>query len=237
MAKTFHISNVRCRLTVEVRRPKHAVIRTDKQSAVGRVRVLVLVEGMHDIEFLRRISLVLREADPRLPDLAQMERNQELIFVPTGGTPAAWSDRLSALGVPEFHLVDAETSPTTQARQQIAATINRRPQCRAFVTSHRSLENYLHPTAIDNVSWLKIEFGGTDDVPALVAQGSYEGFSPTTPWNELSPRARKRGCERAKRWLNTDAVEAMTPALLAERDPHGEITTWLATIAELAQCG
>jgi hypothetical protein len=26
----------------------------------------------------------------------------------------------------------------------------------------------------------------------------------------------------------------MTPALLAERDPHGEVRGWLATIADLA---
>ena len=36
------------------------------------VKVLVIVEGVHDIEFLRRISVILHAANPRLADLADM---------------------------------------------------------------------------------------------------------------------------------------------------------------------
>ena len=48
-------------------------------------RLLVIVEGPNDIEFLRRISAILHRDDPRLPDLADMERRLALVFVPSGG--------------------------------------------------------------------------------------------------------------------------------------------------------
>ena len=38
------------------------------------VKVLVVVEGMNDIEFLRRISRVLHADQPSVPDLGRMER-------------------------------------------------------------------------------------------------------------------------------------------------------------------
>ena len=49
-----------------------------------------------------------------------------------------------------------------------------------------------------------------------------------------SSRARKRMAYRAKRWLNTDVVEHMTPELLSQRDPQGEVLSWLRTIGQLA---
>jgi hypothetical protein len=50
----------------------------------------------------------------------------------------------------------------------------------------------------------------------------------------LSRRARRRLRDKAKKWLNRDAVERMTPERLAERDPAGEVISWLRMIAELA---
>ena len=47
------------------------------------------------------------------------------------------------------------------------------------------------------------------------------------------PRRRLR--YKAKKWLNTRAVEQMTAARLAERDPDGEVRAWLATIANLSR--
>ena len=49
------------------------------------VRVLVVVEGANDIEFLRRISILLNSHDESLPHLVEMEQRGELVFVPFGG--------------------------------------------------------------------------------------------------------------------------------------------------------
>ena len=60
-----------------------------------------------------------------------------------------------------------------------------------------------------------------------------ERHEPDVRWDELSARARKRLRYKAKKWLNSRAVEQMTAARLAERDPDGEVRSWLATIAKL----
>jgi hypothetical protein len=38
-----------------------------------------------------------------------------------------------------------------------------------------------------------------------------------------------------KRWLNTQTVEQMTAARLAETDGDGEVRAWLTTIARLSR--
>ena len=120
------VITTRVRVCIAWLRPKRRICR--RPVTVERpVRVLVLVEGLHDAEFLKRISLVLQDADPTIPNLVhQMERMKELIFIPTSGNPAGWANRLSALRLHECHLLDGETPPTTAIRQRIAATINKR---------------------------------------------------------------------------------------------------------------
>jgi hypothetical protein len=199
------------------------------------VPVLVVVEGPNDVEFLRRISRILHAHDAGLPDLAEMEQRGELVFVPLGGGGiAAWTDRLAPLGLPEFYLLDRELPPETEIRWAIVKQINQRPGCHATLTSKRSLENYLHPQALQRANSKPIEFGDFDAVPDLVAKASYEQALPVLPWERLPRRAWRRLANRAKRWLNTRVVEQMTVELLSVRDPDGEVATWLSTIARLA---
>jgi hypothetical protein len=53
-------------------------------------------------------------------------------------------------------------------------------------------------------------------------------------WDDLPARTRKKLCYKAKRWLNSRAVDPMTAARLAERDGRGEVREWLAAIAAAA---
>jgi hypothetical protein len=69
-----------------------------------RARILVVVEGPHDIEFLSRISTILSLQASAVPNLAQMERRQQLVFIPFGGGDLSlWTTRLEALHLPEWH--------------------------------------------------------------------------------------------------------------------------------------
>ena len=197
-------------------------------------QVLVVVEGPNDIEFLRRISAMLHRDDPSLPDLTDIERQHALVFAPTGGVDLSTAFRFAGLSLPEFHLLDRDVPPATQTRHQVAAMVNSRPRCHAEVTSKRSLENYLHPAAIFEASDFSVEFTDEDDVPELVARKANERHEPRIGWDDLSARARKRLRCKAKRWLNTRAVERMTVERLAARDPDGEVRSWLATIGSLA---
>ena len=201
----------------------------------GNPRIFLVVEGVNDIQFLRRISAILHIDDPHMPDLSAMEHGGELIFVPFGGGDVSlWADRLAGLDRPEFHLYDREMPPESQSRQRIADAVNRRPQCRAMLTKKRSLENYLAPSAVREAGDVDINFSDHDPVAELVARQMHKRRDGQPRWNDLPARIRKRRRDRVKKWLNTRAVERMTAARLAERDPTGEVRCWLATIARLA---
>lgn len=194
--------------------------------------LLIVVEGVNDVEFLVRLSRRLSSTDASIPDLQALASAGRVVFVPFGGgNPAAWSDRFAPLQCPEFHLYDRESSPETELRQAAVARVLSRPLCRAFLTGKRALENYLHPAAITAAGGGEVDFGDDDCVTSLVARSWYE---PGRVWNELSWRVRSRFCQRAKRWLNTIAVDQMTAEWLNRSDPAGDIEGWFRIIAHMS---
>jgi hypothetical protein len=202
---------------------------------IDPLRIIVLVEGQHDVEFLRRISGILHAADPGLPDLTAMERRHELLFVPFGGgDPRPWAFRLAGLQRPEFHLYDRDVPPATDSRRQAAEMVSYRPNCRAVITGKRSLENYLAADCIFEASGIRVDPSDHDDVAELVARQTYERQQKQPLWQELPARSRKRRRDRAKQWLNRQAVERMTAERLALQAPQGEVQSWLETIGRLA---
>ena len=202
----------------------------------GPAILLIVVEGRHDVEFLTRISSLLHASDPLLPDLAVLEQQERIIFLPAGGGDfRPWLTRLKPFGCAEFHLYDREMPPVSEQRLRLAAPVNRRPRCHAAVTSKRSIENYLHPDAIREASGLKLIFSDHDDVAEIAARAMLTVSKPNVPWLTLSPRARRRFRDQAKIWLNTTAAQCMTVQRLAERDPTGEVAAWLGTIRRLIE--
>jgi predicted ATPase len=209
----------------------------------NRVKIFVGVEGTNDINFLTAVSAILHSEDESVPDLGQMEQSDELVFFPLGGSNLKlWVNRLESLGRPEFHIYDGDVGGYEEKMRQI----NSRERCSALKTRKREMENYLHPDAIKEVMGIEVKFGDDDDVPRIIAQKFYEkalerrrareGQNGRTVlgWDDLSSNARTRAIRTVKSTLNTAVVQKMTPALLAERDPEGEIKSWLKTIAELA---
>lgn len=200
----------------------------------SRPKVLVVVEGTNDIEFLRRISRILHRADSAVPDLAELEQQRQLVFMPMGGGDSASAFRFAGLGLPEVHLLDRDVPPVTADRHRVAAMVNCRPRCHAAVLSKRSLENYLHSAAIFEASGIRVVITDDENVPEVVARHAHEHREGSHPWDQLPPRSRKRLRDKAKKWLNAGAVEHMTPERVADRDSQGEIRSWLSTIAALA---
>lgn len=226
----MHSLCARLRAWLRGRAPEAALV---KGSAGPRL--LVVVEGPHDIEFLRRLSAILHVHDPGTPDLARLERQGRLVFVTFGGGDIwLWTTRLAGLGLPEFHLYDREGPPETEIRQKAADVVNLRPNGCAVLTGKRSLENYVHPAAIRDVCGIELNFSDDDPVADLLARQLYQRDEPLVPWAELPRRAKTRRRNRVKKWLHTKALDRMTPERLAERDPDSEIRSWLETIARLA---
>ena len=218
----------------EGRSLKQETLLEPSSSSKRQLPVLVVVEGGNDVEFLRRISAVLSMEDKSLPDLSILERNGKFVFLPFGGGEIqSWAFRLAPLGKAEFHLYDREVPPLSEQRYSTARIVNLRPGCRAFVTSKRSLENYLHPQAIFEATGIQVEFGDNDDVAELVAQKQFLGQDLDRDWLSITARCRRRLRNRAKHWLNRDAADRMTAELLAARDQDGEVRNWLTTIAEM----
>lgn len=216
--------------------PSATMVEPDATSTTGRVDVLVVVEGVNDVEFLRRISRIVHAGDPCLPDLSEMEAEGRLIFLPVGGSDlAVWSQRLAPLDVPEFHLADRDVSPLTEEHQAAVEAVNRRPNCIAALTGKRHTENYVHPDAIFTARRLRVAYGPDDDLPELVAKQTYELLDGRHRWRDIPSRKRRQMKHRAKRWLNTEAVDAMTADLLAQQDPDGDVRSWLEAIGWLAE--
>jgi hypothetical protein len=197
-------------------------------------KLLIVVEGINDVEFLRRISRILHGDDETVPDLTSHERAGRLIFLPIGGGDVLpWAERLAALGLSELHIYDRETWPETANRQRAAALVRQRRGCRAFVTLKRSLENYIHPRCLKEISGIELSFDDQDDVAEMVARRCHVRRASEAAWDELPSRAKKRCREHVKRWLNRAAVARMSAELLAERDPIGEVRSWLEAVAAL----
>ncbi|WP_417850268.1 ATP-dependent endonuclease [Thalassoglobus sp.] len=196
--------------------------------------VLILLEGPHDVEFLRRISRVLAEVDPAVPSLATLEQSHEIAILPLGGNgPQPWMQRLTPLCRSAFSLFDREMPPESEQRRLAIDNLNSLPKHRSFMTGKRSLENYLHPQAISDARNVSVNFGDDDDVAELAALEILRSKRIQREWTSLSLRTRKRLRNQAKHWLNRDVVDCMTPQRLADSDHAGEVTSWLHAIAEL----
>lgn len=198
----------------------------------SNLRLILVVEGNHDAEFLKRISRILAASDSSLPDIIQWESEGTVAFVPNNGASSPFATGFSSDGPAEFHLLDRETEPKTTQRETQARARNCRPNCQAVLTSKRALENYLHPDAISEASGSEAGFGDFDAVAEIVARASFQS-DESRRWQSLSRRARRRLRDKAKKWLNREAVDCLTPERLAERDPDDEVIGWLQTIAEL----
>ena len=212
----------------------HTAVRLPDRHVLSGNCVLVVVEGINDVEFLRRISAMLHEHNSNVPDLAAREASGGLVFLPIGGGVTAWSDRLAPISCPEFHIYDREMPPETVLRQQVIGRIKSRPGCHGVLTRMRSLENYLHPDAVLAAGGPKVDFGKDDSVPEVVAKTAFCARYPQVPWDTLKRRSQKRLSNRAKKWLNTRAVACMTRQLLRASDQQGDIVSWLAIIDILA---
>lgn len=197
------------------------------------VPLIVVVEGTTDIEFLKAISTILHATVTSFPDLAAHDARGDLIFVPFGGGSVLhWIERFGPLGCREFHVYDRELPPETAIRERAAALVNLRPNCRAAITSKRSLENYLHPTAIELAGGPVLTFGDNGCVAEILAKKRHS-LSHLTPWEHVSRRQRRQLVHKAKHWLCSEAVRQMTPELLRRRDPTDEIASWLSAIGEM----
>ena len=101
----------------------------------------------------------------------------------------------------------------------------------AQLTSKREIENYLHPDAIAAV-WPDVSIAVEDvsNVPHDVAQAVHANSDSQHAWPDLLQDRIDKKVSSGKRRLCSEGASAMTPGLLAARDPDDEVIGWLQQI-------
>lgn len=196
-----------------------------------KVRAFLCLEGKHDIEFFKRISLVAREINPRIPDLTSC---REVAFIPMGGSSLKeWVNNqyLKEFGRPELHIYDRDDQ-TNPPYQSVCDEVNNRADAStAKITSKLMIENYLHKDAITEALDVQIEFGDFDSVPEIAARAIHEQSESEKTWDELSEDKISKKKSQVKKRLNTLAVSQMTVDRLQESDPDNDLVGWLSELS------
>lgn len=186
-------------------------------------KVILCVEGIHDVEFWYRISAMLHKHDPLLPDLSNDSR---VAVVAVGGSNLKYwveYNYLKDFEIPEIHIYDQDELGKYQPHcNKVNARTN---GSWAILTSKRTIENYLHPDAIYDSLAISVSFTDSDDVPAIVAQAREPN------WTGLNDKEKKGRANVQKHPLNRDVVEKMTVSRLKLSDPSDEVINWLKKIA------
>ncbi len=179
------------------------------------VRVLICVEGANDIRFLRHVSRTLNATDSQLPDLSSDPR---FAFIPMHGGNLRDVVNLhlfKGFGKSEFHIYDRDDN-NTYAEQQEQVN-NREDGSRAVQTMKKTMENYLHPAAIERITNCRIEVTDENDIVT-----------------ELCGQLGKKKSE-IKAILYNEVAPVMTADEIDQRDGQSEIRNWLRSISELLE--
>ncbi|MBI4026278.1 MAG: ATP-binding protein [Verrucomicrobia bacterium] len=180
----------------------------------NQVRVLICVEGMNDVRFLKHVSHTLNVADPNLPDLSSDHR---FVFIPMHGgnlRDVVNQHLFRNFRKPEFHIYDRDGGGTYAAQE--AEVKARGDGSTARQTQKRYLESYIHPAAIKRVTGETVDVGDDEDYTV------------------------KFGCllkvkkSEAKFILAEKVTPAMTVEEIDKRDGKKEIRGWLAQLSKMA---
>jgi putative ATP-dependent endonuclease of the OLD family len=200
----------------------------------NRLRLLVFVEGINDVNFLRNVSKVLHAARPEIPDLTSDSR---VATIPVGGSSLSeWVKEryLRELHKPELHLYDRDSSARYQADVDRINADRLRTGSFAALTTKLEMENYLHPDAIRRVLNVDVNFGDDDDVPQLVAAAIHNSAPDRgEPWDELDQMKKKDKERRAKKHLNERVAAAMTLEEFRNRDQDRELERWFERMGDI----
>jgi hypothetical protein len=129
------------------------------------VRVAVAVEGFTDIDALVSFATVLANSG----ELNGFDQTKIFWTIGGGSTLKDWVERryLDRLGIPQIFIFDSDRTsagqPPKKELQDRVTELNARPNCQAFLTRKRNIENYVHVDAVSRASDGKIVIDGSVD--------------------------------------------------------------------------
>ena len=191
-----------------------------------RAKVLVCVEGPHDLQFLKRMNSLLHNEDHTVIDIFGDPR--VALVVLGGSTLQEWVNQhyLKNVGLPEVHIYDRDVIKNGKYKYKDSSdAINARGDGSiGFLTAKREMENYLHIGAISEalqpVVGFPLTFTISDDCDVE---------------NEIKTLLNGQGKiqrRSIKHWLNEDAANHMTLDRLRQRNGYEEIKGWFEEIAK-----
>ncbi len=215
-------------------------------------RVAVVVEGPTDIDALVSFVRVLTDSG----DLRGFDQSKVFWTIGGGQTLKDWVERryLDLVGLPQVYLVDSDCRapgmPPSAGKTDLVAEIQRRPNCQAFISRKRTIENYVHREAIDRLSNGKITLAEDLDLDyddlgeafkasfdhAKKTHGNQLGFHPVDHDGDLLGMA--SGKSRCKKIITAYIMRQMTADEIKERGRYtrddgregNEIMEWLRAI-------
>ncbi|MBT5269729.1 MAG: ATP-binding protein [Candidatus Jacksonbacteria bacterium] len=189
-----------------------------------RAKVLVCVEGPHDLQFLRRINSLFRDEDNSFIDIFTDPR--VALVVLGGSTLKEWVNQhyLKNVGLPEVHIYDRDELKNGKYKyQDDKCAVNARGDGSiGFLTTKREMENYLHIDAISEALQPVVGFNFTFHL-------SDDCDVETEIKTKLNGQGKIQR-RSIKHWLNEDAANCMTIARLKERNGYDEIKGWFNEI-------
>jgi predicted ATP-dependent endonuclease of OLD family len=203
-----------------------------KRYNTDEIKVIICLEGKHDIAFLQAISKIIHNEDNSYINLKD---DPHVILIQLGGSSLqSWVDNhyLSKLGIPEVHIYDRD-NPTKPKYQLSCDQVNKRIDGSwATLTSKREMENYIHSDAIKKVYGFgcEVEIDDWTDVPSLIARLAHEHSDSDIPWEEVTPEKMGKKEGKAKSRLNGEVLKHLTYEMIVEVDSKKEIFNWLQRI-------
>jgi AAA15 family ATPase/GTPase len=200
------------------------------------VRVIIHVEGKHDVAFLKRASEVLYENGEIDVNLNSDNR---FVVLPVGGSSLkdyVNLQYLKSLNKTEFHLYDSDDPSYQSEVDKVNARDN---DDYATLTIKREIENYIPPQLFEefyatrNIDInLPDEFLDDEDVPELVSRHVYEVCNPDNSWEDCQTKSNYH--RRVKKRVHEDILPLLTLEHFDEVDAIDEMKSWFNRMEELA---
>ena len=222
---------------------------SDKSGA----KVAVAVEGPTDIDALVSFATALTDSG----DLSGLDADRVFWTIGGGETLKDWVERryLDRIRIPQIYVFDSDrkSSGASPLRKtaDLVDEIRGRPNCQAFLTRKRTIENYVHPDAIDRLSGGKIalpveldlDYDSVADAfktafeDAKEVHGKHLGFYPDD--RNGTKLGMSSGTTRCKKIITAYVMRHMTADEVKARGKYiengeegNEIMDWLLAIRE-----
>lgn len=191
------------------------------------VRVILCLEGPSDVEFFNHIG--------KLFDLDLESDERVLVVSLGGGTLMHWVNKnyLSKLNRPEIHIYDNDVRKYEYAVDEV----NSREEGWATLTNMTELENYIHPSLINQVypiteDFIQMDDGWQNDWGIKNIPKDLSAFLKELK-NAGNSAIKDEGQGSIKRVLSTKAAPLMTVELFQDLQAHDEVAGWFDRIKSI----